>query len=79
LSLPSGATHVANYITEDFSEVVKGATSGKGANVIVDMVGQSHWEKNISALAMDGRMTLLATMSGEFHPADICKSPTRSR
>ncbi|THH17270.1 hypothetical protein EW146_g3503 [Bondarzewia mesenterica] len=64
LSLPAGATHVANYKTQDFSEVTKAATGGKGVDVVVDMVGQSHWARNIEALAVDGRMTVLAALSG---------------
>ncbi|HEX4534126.1 MAG TPA: NAD(P)H-quinone oxidoreductase, partial [Rhizomicrobium sp.] len=34
-----GATRAINYKTEDFVEVVKAATDGKGVNVILDMVG----------------------------------------
>ena len=64
LSLPAGATHVANYRTEDFADVVKDATGGHGADVVIDMVGQTHWERNIKAMAVDGRMTILAFMSG---------------
>ncbi|KAF9005474.1 hypothetical protein BDQ17DRAFT_1353165 [Cyathus striatus] len=56
LGLPNGATHAANYKTEDFAAV--------GANVVIDSVGQSHWNQNIDALAVDGRMTMLAMMSG---------------
>lgn len=61
----NGATHAANYKSEDFSAVAKTATNGKGVDVIVDPVGQSHWHKNIDSLAMDGRMTLLAFLSGK--------------
>jgi len=64
LSLPNGPTHVANYKTEDFSAVVKQVTDNKGANVVIDFVGQSHFHKNIDSLAVDGRMTMLATLSG---------------
>ncbi len=39
-------------------------TGGKGVDVIIDFVGQSHWQKNIDSLAYDGRMTMLALMSG---------------
>jgi NADPH:quinone reductase-like Zn-dependent oxidoreductase len=63
--MPNCATHVANYKTEDFSETVKKATNGKGVDVIIDPVGQSHWHKNIDSLAIDGRMTVLASLSGE--------------
>ena len=64
LSLPAGATHVANYRTEDFADVVKDATGGHGADVVIDMVGKTHWERNVKAMAVDGRMTILAFMSG---------------
>ena len=66
LSLPHGATHAVNYKTQDFAEEVKKITNGKGVDVIIDVVGQSHWHKNIDSLAFDGRMTLLATLSGEI-------------
>ncbi|KAF8817144.1 quinone oxidoreductase putative [Phlegmacium glaucopus] len=64
LSLPNGPTHAANYKTEDFSAVVKQATDNKGANVVIDFVGQSHFNKNIDSLAVDGRMTILSALSG---------------
>ncbi|KAJ7243774.1 quinone oxidoreductase [Mycena rebaudengoi] len=64
LSLPNGATNTANYKTEDFSQVVKETTKGKGVDVVVDFVGQSHFEKNLASLAVDGRMTMLALLSG---------------
>ncbi|KAH9890359.1 quinone oxidoreductase [Cubamyces lactineus] len=69
LSLPHGATHAVNYKTQDFSEEVKKITNGKGVDVIIDFVGQSHWHKNIDSLAYDGRMTLLATLSGDQVPS----------
>jgi NADPH:quinone reductase-like Zn-dependent oxidoreductase len=64
-SLPYGATHTANYKTQDFSEEVKKTTEGKGVDVIIDFVGKSHWQKNIDSLAIDGRMTMLALLSGK--------------
>ncbi|KAG5640588.1 hypothetical protein DXG03_008003, partial [Asterophora parasitica] len=64
LEMPNGATHVANYKLEDFSAVVKKVTDDKGADVVVDFVGKSHWKKNIDSLAVDGHMTMLALLSG---------------
>ncbi|KAJ6485235.1 quinone oxidoreductase [Mycena vulgaris] len=64
LAMTNGATHVVNYRTADFSETIKQATEGKGVEVIIDLVGQSHWDKNISSLAVDGRMTLVGVVSG---------------
>ncbi|KAF9499071.1 quinone oxidoreductase [Pleurotus eryngii] len=63
LSLPNGATHGVNYRTQDFASEAKNITN-KGVDVVIDFVGQSHWTKNIDAMALDGRMTMLATLSG---------------
>lgn len=64
LSLPAGATHAANYKQQNFVEVTNGATGGKGVDLIVDAVGQTHFSRNLDALAMDGRMTMLSLISG---------------
>ncbi|KAJ6550669.1 quinone oxidoreductase [Mycena vulgaris] len=64
LSLPNGATHAANYKTEDFSQIAKQVTGNKGVDIVIDFVGQSHFEKNLASLAVDGRMTMLALLSG---------------
>jgi len=69
LAMPNGATHVANYKTQDFSAEIKKTTQGKGVDIIIDFVGQSHWNKNIDSLALDGRMTLLALLSGSEVPS----------
>ncbi|KAF5382680.1 hypothetical protein D9615_003056 [Tricholomella constricta] len=71
LGLPNGATHVANYKTEDFSTIVKKATDNKGADVVVDFVGKSHWKRNIESLAIDGHMTMLALLSGSEVDVDL--------
>ncbi|KAF8529292.1 quinone oxidoreductase [Hysterangium stoloniferum] len=64
LSLPGGPTHAVNYKTQDFAAEVKKITDGKGVDIIIDFPGQSHFNKNIDSLAVDGRMTMLALMSG---------------
>ncbi|KAF8442800.1 quinone oxidoreductase putative [Boletus edulis BED1] len=69
LSIPNGATHAVNYTSDDFAEHVKQTTNGKGVDVIIDFVGRTHWEKNIDSLAIDGRMILLAFLSGGDVPS----------
>lgn len=64
LQMTEGPTDAINYRTENFAEIIKKETGGKGVNLIVDFVGKDHWEKNIDALALDGRMVLLAFLSG---------------
>ena len=70
--MPNGATHGVNYKTQDFAAEVKNITGGTGADVVIDFVGKSHWHKNIDALAKDGRMTILATLSGMY---DVLLAP----
>ncbi|KAJ3997955.1 hypothetical protein F5050DRAFT_1322711 [Lentinula boryana] len=64
VNIPHGATNGVNYKTQNFAEEVKRITGNKGADVIIDFVGQSHWSRNIESMAMDGRMTMLALLSG---------------
>jgi NADPH:quinone reductase-like Zn-dependent oxidoreductase len=66
LQMAHGATHGVNYKTQDFAAEVKKITEGKGVDVVIDFVGSTHWHKNIDALALDGRMTILAVLSGMF-------------
>jgi len=64
LGLINGPTHGVNYKTQDFATEMKKITTNVGANVIIDFVGQSHWNQNIECMALDGRMTMLSLLSG---------------
>src|SRR5690606_14602742 len=46
-----GAKRAINYRDEDFAEVVKSETGGKGVDVVLDMIGAAYFEKNLAALA----------------------------
>jgi NADPH2:quinone reductase len=59
-----GADRAINYKTEDFVAEVKTATSGAGANVILDMVGGDYVERNYDAAAADGRVVQIAVLGG---------------
>ncbi|TQV82336.1 NAD(P)H-quinone oxidoreductase [Denitrobaculum tricleocarpae] len=59
-----GAERAINYREEDFVEVAKNLTGGKGVNVVLDMVGGSYVQRNISALAPDGRLCYIAFLGG---------------
>lgn len=61
----TAATHGINYKTENFAERARSITENKGVDVIIDFVAASHWNKNIESLALDGRMTMLATLGGD--------------
>ncbi|HZP26545.1 MAG TPA: NAD(P)H-quinone oxidoreductase [Dehalococcoidia bacterium] len=53
-----------NYNSEDFAEVIKARTEGRGVNVILDLVGASYWERNLQSLAVLGHMVLIGTVGG---------------
>lgn len=55
-----GADLAINYRTEDFVAAVKQATDGKGAEVILDMVGGDYIERNYEAAAVEGRVVQIA-------------------
>ncbi len=55
-----GADFAVNYRSEDFVAAVKSATGGRGANVILDMVGGDYIERNYEAAAVDGRIVQIA-------------------
>lgn len=59
-----GAERGINYRTEDFVEIVKTATGGKGVDVILDMVGGDYVPREIRALADDGRLVMIALLGG---------------
>jgi putative PIG3 family NAD(P)H quinone oxidoreductase len=77
LCVKLGANRAINYREEDFVAVVKEATGGKGANVILDMVGGDYVSRNYSAAAVDGRIVQIATQGGAIASADLVKLMTK--
>ncbi len=59
-----GAERAINYKTDDFVEIVKTATSGRGVDVILDMVAGDYLQRDINALADDGRIVIIAFLGG---------------
>jgi NADPH:quinone reductase len=55
-----GADVAVNYKTQDFVAETKSATGGKGADVILDMVGGDYIERNYEAAAVEGRIVQIA-------------------
>ncbi|ETX14179.1 NAD(P)H quinone oxidoreductase [Roseivivax halodurans JCM 10272] len=56
-----GAERTINYREEDFVEVLK---AEGGANLILDMVGGGYIKRNLQALAVEGRLVMIAFLSG---------------
>jgi putative PIG3 family NAD(P)H quinone oxidoreductase len=59
-----GAERAINYRTGDFSAALMSLTGGKGIDVILDMVGEPYFSRNVSLLAVDGRLLQIAMLHG---------------
>ncbi|RWL42566.1 MAG: NAD(P)H-quinone oxidoreductase [Mesorhizobium sp.] len=62
--LKLGADRAINYREEDFVAAAKEATDGKGADVILDMVGGDYVARNYEAAAVEGRIVQIAVQAG---------------
>jgi NADPH:quinone reductase-like Zn-dependent oxidoreductase len=60
-----GATAAFNYKETSFDQEIMKQTGGKGVDLIVDFIGADYFQKNINALARDGRWVVLGLMSGK--------------
>ncbi|BCH22157.1 NAD(P)H-quinone oxidoreductase [Mesorhizobium sp. L-8-3] len=71
--LKLGADRAINYRNEDFVAATKEATGGRGADLILDMVGGDYVARNYDAAAVDGRIVQIATQGGAIASADFAK------
>lgn len=62
--LKLGAARAINYREEDFVSVIKEETGKRGVDTILDMIGAAYFEKNLSALAKDGCLSIIAFLGG---------------
>ena len=66
-----GADRAVDYHTQDFVEVVREATGGRGADVILDMVGGDYLARTLKAAAADARIVQIAFLRGQKAELDI--------
>jgi NADPH2:quinone reductase len=62
--LKLGAEAAINYREADFGERIRELTGGRGVNVVLDIVGAPYTMRNLSCLAMDGRLIQVGVMQG---------------
>ncbi|MBL8251813.1 MAG: zinc-binding dehydrogenase, partial [Candidatus Competibacter sp.] len=62
--LDLGAERAINYREEDFVQAIKELTQNRGVDVILDMVGGDYVQRNLSALAVEGRLVFIAFLRG---------------
>jgi NADPH2:quinone reductase len=66
-----GADLAINYHESDFVEATLRTTDGRGADVILDMVGGDYVARNVAAAAVDGRIAVIAHMGGTRAELDL--------
>lgn len=74
LSQKAGADHVISYTHQDFLQVVREATGGRGLNAVYDSVGHTTFGKSLKCLAPRGYLVLYGQSSGPvtaFNPMDL--------
>ncbi|MGE0039007.1 MAG: NAD(P)H-quinone oxidoreductase [Xanthobacteraceae bacterium] len=68
-----GADVAVNYKTEDFVSAAKAATGGKGADVVLDMVGGDYIPRNYEAAAVEGRIVQIGFQGGSKATVDFVR------
>jgi len=66
-----GADVVVSHADDDVVQVVKEATDGRGADIVVETVGEATWERSLAAAAQDGRVVVCGATSGHSPPARL--------
>jgi putative PIG3 family NAD(P)H quinone oxidoreductase len=66
-----GAEILVNYREQDFVEVLSDATQGSGADVILDNIGAKYLARNVSALAVSGRLVVIGLQGGVKAELDL--------
>ncbi|WP_229067412.1 NAD(P)H-quinone oxidoreductase [Actinoplanes sp. DH11] len=69
--LALGASLAVDYTTDDFVRAVRDFTGGRGADVILDIVGAKYLARNVEALAPDGRITVIGMQGGSSAELDL--------
>lgn len=72
-----GAERAIDYRQERFGEVVRAATAGHGADVILDIVGGAYLADNLALLAEDGRLVVIAVLGGAKAELNLATVLTR--
>jgi putative PIG3 family NAD(P)H quinone oxidoreductase len=69
--LKAGADAAINYKVQDFVTEALQLTQGQGLNMVLDMVGGDYVERNLKALAVEGRLIQIAFLQGSKVNLDL--------
>ena len=68
-----GADLAVNYRDEDFVSAVHAFTDGRGADVILDIIGAAYLPRNVTALATGGRLVVIGLQGGGTGELDLAQ------
>jgi NADPH:quinone reductase-like Zn-dependent oxidoreductase len=66
-----GADAAVNHADDDVAAVVKEATGGRGADVVVEHVGEATWKTSLQAAGSNARIVVCGATSGPNPPAQL--------
>jgi NADPH:quinone reductase-like Zn-dependent oxidoreductase len=66
-----GADVTVNHASDDVKAAVKEATDGRGADVVVEHVGEATWRTSLDVAAREGRVTVCGATTGPNPPAAL--------
>jgi NADPH2:quinone reductase len=66
-----GAAEAINYRTQDYVAEIRRLTEKRGVDVILDMVGADYIARNLSILALEGRLVQIAFLKGSKAEVDF--------
>jgi NADPH:quinone reductase len=66
-----GMDHGIDASREDFAQVVRTETGGRGVEVVIDLLGGSALSGNLAAIAHRGRLVLVGLLGGTVGPIDL--------
>ncbi len=66
-----GADVAVNHVSEDVKAAVREATGGRGADIVVDHVGEQTWRTSLDVVRHGGRITVCGATTGPNPPASL--------
>ena len=66
-----GADLAIDYTSADFVAETREATDGRGVDVILDIIGAKYLDRNVAALAPDGRIAIIGLQGGRRGELDL--------
>jgi NADPH:quinone reductase-like Zn-dependent oxidoreductase len=66
-----GAEHVFDHYTGDFSRELRALTGGRGADIVIEHVGEATWDRSVRALATGGRLVTCGATTGHAAAVDL--------